>query len=267
MKRLFAFGAPFVLASFATLIIKSSDRYFITLLRSDGLTLNGLYATAEKFMMPLTLIGFAFGAAWAPFALAVAKQEDARQIYLRSFRHYVATTSLAAVAFAVISPHLIRFVTTPPYYESYVFTPSVGVYLALNYLFYIGSLGFLLTGRSKLIGPVVVVAAGMNAVLNWWWIPGHGVGGAIWATNVALVAYNVCIFFLGERYYRVGFPLWRGLALYGFAWLVATVSLSGGVPGWVAVLVHVAVLASLGFADTAGLLRLLRDWRAWHGAR
>jgi O-antigen/teichoic acid export membrane protein len=262
IKQLLAFGSSFVFASFATLVIKSSDRYFITLLRPDGLVLNGLYATAEKFMMPLTFIGFAFGTAWGPFALAVAKQEDARQVYVRSFKYYVAVTSLAAVACAVASPYLIRFVTTPAYYQSHVFTPAVGVYLALNYLFYIGSLGFLLTGKSHLIGPMVAVVAAVNAALNWWWIPTHGVSGAIWATNVALVVYNVAMFSLGERYYEVGFPLGRGLALYGFAWLSATAALSGRFPGWLAVLVQLTVIWAVGFADIEGLRRLLQDLRA-----
>ncbi|MBI1737090.1 MAG: lipopolysaccharide biosynthesis protein [Candidatus Rokubacteria bacterium] len=259
VRGLLAFGVPFMLSGFLIAIVRSSDRYLISLLVDDPLPKIALYGMAEKCMFPLVLASSAFGMAWAPFALAVSRQADARDVHVRTFRFYVSVTALLLVASAMLAPVVLRILTTPAYYPSARFTPAVGLYLALNYLAYIGSLGFLLTGRSRAMAPIVAVAAAVNVALNVLLIPRFAVMGAIWATVAAFVAYNLLMFAVGERHERVGFPVWRGFAVYALAYVAGEVALLGIVHGVVAFAAFALVLQALGFLDLQRLPGLVRS--------
>lgn len=258
-RRLLAFGAPFAVTAFLSYVVRAGDRLFIAVLLPASLQKMGLFAIAEKFMMPLTLFGFAFGNAWAPFAMAAEKQQDARRVYLATFRLYVSLTALAMIGCSLVAPWLIRLLTTPPYYGSYVYTAGIGIYLSLDYLYYIGSVGLLIAGRSGLLIPSIAAAALLNVALNYVLIPRYEIFGAIWARNVALLVYNLLVFRAGESYFRVGFPLGRCLVLYGTAFLVAETGLMA--PSAVLILVpgYAILLHLFGFLTWQDLARFRED--------
>lgn len=254
LQELLAYSVPFVPAALAMLAIRSADRYFITLLLPEPLHQVGLYSTAEKVMGPLTLLGAAFSVAWSPFAIAASRQENARALYVSAFKHYVALTSLGVVVLCAAAPFLLRVLTTPPYYPSFVYTPPLGLYLALNSLYYVGSIGLVLKNRTGIVVPMVLAAALVNAVLNLAWIPRYGVSGAAWATVVAFLVYNSMVYIAAERLYPVGFPLGTALAVYALATAGAYLALRGPLLGGAIVAVHLGVLIGAGFLD----LRVLR---------
>ena len=255
LRRLLAFSLPLVPAALALLAIRSSDRYFIMFLLSDPLPQVGLYSMAEKLMGPLSLLGAAFNLAWSPFAMAASLQDNARFLYVRAFKHYVALTSVAIVALCAAAPLLLRILATPPYYGSLIYMPPLGFYLALNSLYHLGGLGFMLTNRTGLIVPMVLTAALVNAVLNLLWIPHYGVSGAAWATVVTFLIYNGAVFLVGERVHPVGFPLPAALAIYTLATVAAYLALYFPVVGPLLVAGHFGLLLLTGFLDLQDLKR------------
>jgi len=257
LRQMLVFGSPFAIGAVMTAIIRSSDRYFISALVADPLPKIGLYSMAEKCMAPLQLATAAFGLAWAPFALTVSRQADAQQVHIRTFKLYVTATAFLVVALSMLAPIALRILATAPYYPSARFTPAVGLYLSLYYLTYIGSLGLLLKERSGALAPIVATAAAVNIALNLLWIPRWEVMGAIWATVVSVVIHNCLIYAVGEHYHRIGFPLARGLAVYGIAYLAGRLALEGPLVGAGALLVFVAVAWLLGFLEVNVLVGLV----------
>lgn len=255
LRRLLAFSLPLIPAALALLAIRSSDRYFITFLLPDPLHQVGLYSMAEKLMGPLNLLGAAFSLAWSPFAMAASRQDNAHLLYRQVFKHYVALTSVTIVALCAAAPLLLRALATPPYYESSIYMPPLGVYLALNSLFHLGAFGFMLTNRTHLIVPIVLTAALVNAVLNLLWIPPYGVTGAAWATVVTFLIYNGTVFLVGERVHPVGFPLPAALAVYTLATAAAYLALYFPLFGPLLVAEHFGLLLLTGFLDLQDLRR------------
>jgi len=255
LRRLLAFSLPLVPAALALLAIRSADRYFIIFLLPDPLHQVGLYSMAEKLMGPLTLLGAAFTLAWSPFAMAASLQDNAQLLYLRAFKHYVALTSVAIVALCAAAPLLLRILATPPYYESVIYMPPLGLYLALNSLYHLGALGFMLTNRTVLMVPMVLAAALVNAVLNLLWIPPYGVSGAAWATVVTFLIYNGALFLVGDRLCLVGFPLATGLTVYALAIPAAYLALYFPLFGPLLVAAHIGLLLVTGFLELQGLTR------------
>ena len=253
LRGLLAYSIPFVPAALAMVAIRSADRYFITVLMPDPLYHVGLYSTAEKVMGPLVLLSAGFQIAWAPFAMAASRQEDVRALYVGAFKLYVAVMSASVVILSAAAPWLLQVLTTPSYYPSVVYAPPLGLYLALSSLYYIGSMGLVLTNRTRLLVPMVVAAALLNAGLNLLWIPRWGVTGAAWATVVAMLAYNAMIYVTSERLRPFGYPLRTALLVYAVAGVAAHVALEGPAVAALALALHVGVLVGTGFVDVRAM--------------
>lgn len=264
VRGLLSFGAPFAIAAVATYAMRSSDRAFIAVYVPDSLQRMALLAMAEKFMMLLSLFGFAFGMAWAPFVMGAGKGHSPL-VYRRAFAYYVAITALLLVVCSVSSPLLLRLLTIPSYYPSAWYTAGVGISFCLDYLYYIGSVGLLLSGRSRALVPIVFVAAAIGLVLNFVLIPRFELHGAIWARNAAALAYNVMIFRYAEKQFFVGFPLGRAVLIYAIAFLAASLGLRYPLSSPLGLVVVLVAVNRLGFAqrsDVSAALRLVREGAA-----
>jgi O-antigen/teichoic acid export membrane protein len=264
--RLLSFSLPLVPAALFLLVIRSSDRYFITMLLSDPLHQVGLYVTAEKVLAPLTLIGAGFAFAWTPFAMHASRQANAAGLFRAAFGYYVAATSVGVVALSAASRLVLRIITPSEYHGSYVYVPILGLYVAINSLHYIGSVGLFLAGRTRLGVPMLGVAAAVNLVLNLVLIPAFGVFGAAWATVIAFLAYDLLMFRTSERLLHVGFPFWRGMVAYASAYAGAVMVLGRPFAGVLALAVQIVLLLALGLIEKRVLL-LPVAWarRRWAG--
>jgi O-antigen/teichoic acid export membrane protein len=257
-RRVLAFSLPLVPVALFLLVIRSSDRYFISLLLPDPLHQVGLYVTAEKVLAPLVLIGTGFSLAWTPFAVHAGKQADAAWLFRRAFGFYVALTSLGVVALSALSRAILAVFTPPQYHAAYVFVPVLGLYAAVSSLHYLGSVGLILSGRTRLGMPILAVAAACNLALNAVLIPRFGVSGAAWATVLSFLVYNALMFRTSEKLFLVGFPVVRGLVAYAASYAAAAAALGSPLLGVAALAAQGAVLLALGL--------LPRDGASWRSA-
>lgn len=260
-RQLLGFSLPLVPVSLFLFVIRSSDRYFISMLLPNALHQVGLYATAEKILAPLTLAGAGFSLAWGPFAMHAARQANAPALFRTAFGYYVGLTSLGVVGLAAAAQLILRIFTPPAYHASSAYVPVVGVYLALNSLHYVGSVGLLISGRTRLGVPLLAAAAGLNVALNFVLIPRYGVFGAAWATVASFVAYDILMFRRSERLFLVGFPVWRGLGAYAASFVGASLALGRPLLGVAALAAQVAVVILLGLVDWRELTALWSQWR------
>ncbi len=144
----------------------------------------------------------------------------------------------------------------------------VGITYLLNGLTSICSAGLMLHKRSGTIFATTAGATVLNVLLNLFWIPAYGVMGAVWATLVSFVLFNVLRYVLCPRDLRA-LPDRRAtvtaVTLAVLVWLVAHFSGMFGVHSPLARLVVAAVLLAALFAGPALLLdaslrQALRNW-------
>ena len=131
------------------------------------------------------------------------------------FKNYFTSFTLGTCAFALISPEVLKLMSTEAYWPAIPTLPllTIGQYCIFLYSFPVNFEFYRMETRSVATGTVL--AAAINIGLTALLVPSYGMMGAAVATMVAYVglfAFHFCIarFFLGDRnyparYYAAGF--------------------------------------------------------------
>lgn len=246
---LLRFGAPLVPAGLAMYLMSSADRWFVQHYHGDAAL--GLYAVGAKFALILALAIETFRKAWWPVAMDAMHSADGPQTFRDIARLFMGFGVAAVVYLCFLSSWLVRWFTGPDFHAAW---PIVGV-LAWQSLFYgfylIASAGLWKAEKTQVSMLLMLAAALLNALLNWWWVPTLGGMGAALATSVSYLVWIVASLQASERLWPVGFELGRMAAqvLVGAA-AVACVVLLGPQSWWSIGGVHLVVLVLL--ASTMG---------------
>lgn len=253
---------PFIPVSFSMLIMRSSDRYFISLLLDDSLYKIGLYSTAEKVVMPLTMIGAAFSMAWDPIAMRAAAESDPKPLYKSAFKYYISITTIACIIFCGLAKYILIVLTTEPFYIAYKYVAPLGIYLSLNALIFIGSKGLILANRQKVLSFFIVIAALTNLLLNYITVPIWEIYGAAWSTVISLFILNTLVFIFAEQKYYVGYPLIKGLIIYILCGIISVIIVNSIVWGSLLFIAYIILLFNLQFLELRPILNLINGLKS-----
>jgi O-antigen/teichoic acid export membrane protein len=255
------FGLPLVPAALALIAINFSDRFF--LVRLADLNEVGLYEIGVRIASAMVLLLTAFRTAWPAFAYSIEDEDEARGTYAFVLTYLVVVASWVAAALALLSPWLVRLLTTPEFYEGSRVVGPLAFAFAVYAGYIVVSIGVGRARRTQFNWVVTGLAALVNIGLNLALIPAYGMMGAAVATVVAYAVLFVAMAWYSQRIYPVPYQ-WRrvGTAL-GAALGLTVVGKALGVPLAVAIALAAAyplVLLPLGFylpAERARLRRLL----------
>ncbi|MBP8100867.1 MAG: lipopolysaccharide biosynthesis protein [Burkholderiaceae bacterium] len=244
---LLRFGAPLVPAGLAMYLMSTADRWFVQHYHGDVAL--GIYAVGAKFALILALAIETFRKAWWPVAMDAMHSEDGPQTFRDIARLYIGFGVAAVVYLCLLSSWLVRWFTGPDFHAAW---PLVGV-LAWQSLFYgfylIASAGLWKAEKTQVSMLLMLAAALLNVLLNWWWVPTLGGMGAALATAVSYLAWIIASLRASERLWPVGFELGRmaGQVLVGAAAVACVVFLGPG-SWWSIVGAHLAVIVLLASA-------------------
>ena len=115
--------------------------------------------------------------------------------------------SLSVVTGAILfSKELVMLLTTKAYYSSVGIIPTLvmAVFFSNMYIF---APGISIAKKTKLISVITIIAAIMNAILNYALIPVLGLSGAAYATLISAVsAFSLYIIF-SYKYYPIPYQV------------------------------------------------------------
>jgi len=215
--KVLKFGAPLVPVELIHYVLSTADRWFIKYYHGND-TL-GLYAVSARFAMFIIAAVTVFRLAWLPIAMDAMHREDGPGLYRTVARFYMGVGSAGIVILTALSPYLVRWLTTPAYYEAY---PVVGI-LAWHSLFYgfylIGAGGIWKAEKTAWAPFLIGTAALLNIFLDFWLVPLYGCKGAALATSVSFLIWNVLAIIVSEKLWRVGYD-------YGILLLQVTIGVS-----------------------------------------
>ncbi len=241
VTAILVYSAAFIPGSLAILAMRSSDRYILAIVNGGDLKEIGLYSMAEKMALPVGLLGAAFSQAFPAFGLRLAANSEDRQVLREIFRLYVVLTAIVSFLCSALALPFLRLVGAQAFLPAAQYTPALTIYLSLNSLVTIGSLAVYVSGKPMAVVAASIAAALVNLLANLLLIPGHGVWGAVWATVLAFVVYNLVVFALAERDLPMNYPFAAAAATYLGTLLAGTMALSGVV----GILVGGALLGAL----------------------
>lgn len=269
LREALGFGLPRVPHSVAHQVIGFADRYFLN--AYGTLRDVGLYSIGASFGLALKFFLGAFEAAWTPFFLGLMRQPDARLVYSTVSTYVVALLVLFVASVCAMAPGVVRLFTTAQFHAAAAVTPWIALGVMFQGLYLVGSIGLVITKRTKLY-PVATGSAAVASVLaNMLLIPRYGMLGAAWANTVSYATLALVTVGFSWYVYPIQYE-WGRLARVAVAgaaaYLVATRVVPPGLHPVVVILISGAVTTGAyggvlwltGFFKT-GELRLLREIR------
>lgn len=211
-KKILAYGAPLIGTAFAVWILTTTDRYFLAHFRN--ISDIGIYAVGAKIASFLGLVSGALQMTWAPFAMDIQYEPNAKKIYSKVFFIYFVINILAVFFISMFSLDILKVFTQPAYYDARAVVP----FLCLSVVFFSGyfivAIGISLTKKATHTIWIMVVAAALNIVMNFLLTPAIGAVGA----SLSIMSANLLIFLLtltvSQKLYPISYSYIRVILLF-----------------------------------------------------
>ena len=197
LGQLIHFGSPLIATSLLALVMHQADRYLLRVYTDMHEV--GVYSLAYQIgfaINTLYLIPFEF--VWSVAIYEIAKQENAKQVYVEVFRYFMIGLMLLMLGASLFARPIIELMATPEYAAAGPLIPIV----CLAYLFFSMHLHFnvpvKLAKKTIVLLPAAIAAAVANVALNVALIPKIGNVGAALVSVVTFAIYS----FVGLAIYR-----------------------------------------------------------------
>ena len=183
-----SFSAPIIFHSLSTVILSQADRTMITWLKDAGET--GIYGLAYQFGMVPLVLTTTFENIWIPWFTEKMESNDKTSINKRVVP-YVNLVGIACVGIMLVAPEVLKFMTPDEYSSAiYMITPVI----VATYLMFLATVSLDLEyykKKTKMIAMNTVVAAIVNIILNFIFIPLYG---GLAAAYTTVASYLVSFF-------------------------------------------------------------------------
>lgn len=175
---------PLIVHALALNILLQSDRIMITAFRNTSET--GIYSLIYSFSTLAIVLTSGLEGIWIPFFTKKMNEEDYDNVNVFS-KDYINFICYAMVGIIMIAPELMKFMSTSDYYEGISVLPLLVLadFFAFAYTFYVNVEYYY--EKTKFITVNTVIAAALNIVLNYIFIPRYGYFAAAFTTFVSYV--------------------------------------------------------------------------------
>ena len=214
LRRMLAFGLPYLPASLASIMVQVIDRP-IVLAKTDAATL-GLYQTGYKLGIFMMLVVSMFQYAWQPFFLNNAREKNAREMFARVMTLFVLA---ASVLWAVLSLSIDvvsawefvpgRSLIARSFLPGLVVVPIVLLAYLFNGIYVNLQAGFYIEEKTKYFPMITGTGALVNVVANLLLIPPLGIVGAALATLASYVVMAALLHHYARKFYPVPYEYGR----------------------------------------------------------
>jgi O-antigen/teichoic acid export membrane protein len=217
VRALWHFGVPIAIAALLALVMHQADRYLLRIfLDMDRV---GIYSFAYTIGQAInTLCLMPFVAIWSVEVYEIAKQPNAKYLYVNIFAYFVYSLTLIMFGISLVSKPLLMMLATPAYIEAADLIPIV----CLSYIFFSMHEHFkvpaLLAKRTSSLLPAYLIAALTNIGVNLLAIPLLGMYGSAWTSVLTFAIFSFIGLWRYRRIDRYPYPLLRcGLVAVGMS--------------------------------------------------
>ena len=221
-KRMLRYTWPLLVMGLAGQLNQAASQilfpYFYDGTADEANTQLGIYGACIKIAMIMVMITQAFRFAYEPFVFGKANDKDSRETYAKAMKYYIVFTLLA---FITVMGYLdiLRFVIGRSYWDGLRVVPIVMAAEIMFGVFFNLSFWYKLTDRTIWGAYFSGIGAVVLFTIDILFIPRYGYMACAWAGFTAYAVSMLLSYFIGQRYYKVKYPL-KDIAFY----LVATLA-------------------------------------------
>jgi O-antigen/teichoic acid export membrane protein len=259
MREMNRFGWPLVPSALALWVTNFSDRLF--LVKLSGPSEVGLYSIGVRIASVIVLVLTAFRTAWPAFAYSIEDEDEARRTYGFVLTYLIAAVSWLALALGLLSPWIVRLLTTPSFYEGHRVVALLAFAGVAQAGYVVVAIGIGRARKTQFNWVVTGAGALLNVMLNLVLIPPYGMMGAAIATIAGYSLMFVLMAWHAQRTYPVPYQWRRIVTAVGAAAGLLILGKLLDVPLVAAILISLAyplALLVLGFYLPAERARLRR---------
>lgn len=209
IKDALFFGIPLIPHALGGWIITGIDRIFINSMVNIAAT--GLYSVGYQVGMIIGLLAQSFNLAWSPFLFEKLKENNySTKLKIVKFTYlYDVGIILLALALSFIAPYFLKFFVSENFYFAYKYVLWIALgyafqgmyFMVVNYIFYVK--------KTYILAWVTFSSAGINIVLNYFFIKANGAIGAAHATTITFFIQFVMVWILSAKVYKMPWKIWK----------------------------------------------------------
>jgi len=209
IKDALLFGIPLIPHALGGWIMTSIDRVFINSMVNVAAT--GIYTVGYQVGMIIGLLAVSFNQAWSPFLFEKLKENNiGTKIRIVKFTYlYNVGIIVLALTLSIVAPWFLKFFVSKDFHcaYKYVFWIALGYaangmyFMVVNYIFYVK--------KTYILAWITFSSAGINVVLNYFFIKANGAIGAAQATTVTFFISFILTWILSARVYKMPWRVWN----------------------------------------------------------
>ncbi|MDR0291276.1 MAG: oligosaccharide flippase family protein, partial [Elusimicrobium sp.] len=217
-KNMLRFAWPFLPSGLASVFVQVIDKPLLTYLA--GLHAVGVYQANFKVGVFMMLIASMFDAAWRPFFLQHAKEENAKQLFANVMNYYLAVALWVFLGLTFLMPVFIQtkilgyYFIAPDYWGGLNIIP----YVLGGYLFYGIYINFMvapvLTKKTKILMFATVLGAAVSITTNVLLVPRAGIVGAGAAILFSYISMALAMFIFTLKVFPIPYDYKRIALLF-----------------------------------------------------
>ncbi len=209
IKDALFFGVPLIPHALGGWIMTSIDRIFINSM--VGVDATGIYTVGYQLGGIIGLLAGSFNMAWSPFLFEKLKENNySTKVKIVKFTYlYDVCIILIALALSFIAPYFLKFFVGENFYLAYKYVLWIALgcafngmyYMVVNYIFYVK--------KTYILAWVTFSSAGINIILNYFFIKANGAIGAAQATTITFFVSFVLTWILSSKVYKMPWNLFK----------------------------------------------------------
>jgi len=207
IKDALFFGVPLIPHALGGWIITGIDRIFINSMVNVAAT--GSYSVGYSVGMIIGLLAGSFHLAWSPFLFEKLKENNySTKVKIVKFTYlYDGGIIFLALALSFIAPYFLKFFVSENFYFAYKYVLWIALGYAFQGMYLMVVIYIFHIKKTYILAWVTFASAGMNIVLNYFFIKANGAIGAAQATTITFFVKFILTFILSSKVYKMPWNL------------------------------------------------------------
>lgn len=203
IKDALFFGIPLIPHALGGWIITGIDRIFINSM--VGIAATGIYTVGYQVGMIIGLLASSFNLAWSPFLFEKLKENNyfTKLKIVKLTYLYDICIIVAALALSFIAPYFFKFFVSKNFYFAYKYVLWISLGYAFNGMYFMVVSYIFYVKKTYILAWVTFFSAGINIVLNYFFIKANGAIGAAQATTITFFVRFILTWILSARVYKM----------------------------------------------------------------
>lgn len=255
LKEMIKYSYPIMFGGLGLVINETLDRVLLkwVLLKDHTMEYTmgevGVYGACYKLAIVMMMFVTAYRFAAEPFFFSNEKEKDAKKVYARIMKFFVIICTFIFLSVTLFLDVFKYFIRKEVFWEGLDVVPILLMAYVFYGIFYNLSVWYKLSGKTKYSAILFGLGALITIVINLVGIPKFGYMASAWATFFCYGCITVLSYFLGQKHYKINYPIRKILFYLGLTVVIFMIDRYALAPingTWVYALKGIIILLYLG---------------------